>query len=52
MTTPEIQGRSFGTNVIEAMLVSFADKPFNLLTGSDYIELINKMNIKPRIVRY
>lgn len=51
-TTPEIQGRSFGTNVIEAMLVSFADKPFNLLTGSDYIELINKMNIKPRIVRY
>lgn len=51
-TTPEIQGRSFGTNVIEAMLVSFADKPADQLTGGDYIELINKLNIKPRVVRY
>jgi len=45
-TTPEIQGRSFGTNVLEAMLVA--------LDGSserqDYLRLLRDLQWKPRIL--
>lgn len=51
-TTPEVNGRSFGTNVIEAMLVSLIGKPVNEITEKDYFDMLGKLDIKPRIVRY
>lgn len=49
-TTPEIEGRSFGTNVLEAVLVSILNKKWEDITQQDYLELINKLNLKSRIV--
>jgi hypothetical protein len=51
-TTPEIQGRSFGTNVIEAMLVALIAKPLSEITDKDYFDMLEKLAIQPRIVRY
>jgi hypothetical protein len=48
-TTPELEGRSFGTNVMEAVLVSLAGKPYNELTPKDYEELLEKIGFLPRI---
>jgi hypothetical protein len=49
-TTPEFQGRSFGTNVMEAVLVALSDKPYSgELTAEDYIGLLEKLEFKPRV---
>ncbi|MCR4440702.1 MAG: quinate 5-dehydrogenase [Peptococcaceae bacterium] len=49
-TTPELQGRSFGTNVMEAVLVVLADKPPAEIKSDDYNEILEKVNFAPRIV--
>lgn len=49
-TTPELGGRSFGTNVMEAVLVSLAKKPWTELTENDYEELLDRLDLKPRIL--
>lgn len=49
-TTPELGGRSFGTNVMEGVLVSLAQKPWPELTPADYEELLDKLDLKPRIL--
>jgi hypothetical protein len=49
-TTPELGGRSFGTNVMEAVLVSLAGKPWTSLTQDDYDHLLDQLALKPRIV--
>ncbi len=51
-TTPELKGRSFGTNVMEAVLVALADKPFTDLETEDYYRLLDKLNFKPRILDF
>ena len=43
-TTPQMQGRSFGTNVLEALLVALNDG-----RQGDYCELSNKLDINPRV---
>ncbi len=48
-TTPEMQGRSFATNVIEALLVAISGKKPEELTEDDYFGLIRKADLKPRI---
>lgn len=48
-TTPQIQGRSFGTNVIEALLVALADKGTNKLSSSEYEDMIVRLQIKPHV---
>ncbi len=48
-TTPELEGRSFGTNVMEALLVAISNKKKEL-TGEEYSQLIKKLNFKPRIL--
>lgn len=48
-TTPELNGRSFGTNVMEAVLVSLSDKPYKSLTPADYEELLDKIGLAPRV---
>ncbi len=48
-TTPEMEGRSFGTNVMEALLVCMANGKQEL-TEDQYNYLLEKLDLKPRIV--
>ncbi|MCG0238267.1 MAG: quinate 5-dehydrogenase [Firmicutes bacterium] len=48
-TTPELQGRSFGTNVMEAVLVALSGKRPEELTPADYNELLDRIGFRPRI---
>ena len=48
-TTPELNGRSFGTNVMEGVLVSLTTKPWQKLGPADYEELLDRLDLKPRI---
>ena len=50
-TTPELQGRSFGTNVMEAVLVAIINKPWMEITPQEYLDLLKKLDFKPRIER-
>ena len=50
-TTPEISGRSFGTNVLEAVLVALSGKRPEELTVFDYGSILDQINIMPRIQR-
>jgi len=49
-TTPEINGRSFGTNVLEAVLISLMDKELKDVNEADYNTMLKKLQIKPRIL--
>jgi hypothetical protein len=49
-TTPEFSGRSFGTNVLEAMLVALLQKRWDEVTGEDYLRLLRELQWTPRIV--
>ncbi len=51
-TTPELAGRSFGTNVMEAVLVALAEKKPQEITSAEYNELLHKIDFKPRIVKF
>lgn len=48
-TTPEFEGRSFGTNVLEAILLAILNKKWEEVHDEDYLELIRKLQLKPRI---
>ncbi|MGE5422395.1 MAG: quinate 5-dehydrogenase [Ignavibacteriales bacterium] len=49
-TTPEMEGRSFGTNVMEALLVSMIGKPADLITEQDYRALLDQLDFEPGIL--
>ncbi|MFW5991882.1 MAG: quinate 5-dehydrogenase [Halanaerobiaceae bacterium] len=51
-TTPELNGRSFGTNVIEGVLVALAGKRPDQLNEEDYRKLLNKINFTPRVIDF
>lgn len=51
-TTPELNGRSFGTNVIEGVLISLAGKDPEEMTSVDYNRLLNEMNFTPRVINF
>lgn len=48
-TTPELGGRSFGTNVMEAMLVTALNTRPDVITSKDYEDILEKLEFKPRI---
>lgn len=50
-TTPELEGRSFGTNVMEATLIAILGKNWEDVTPEDYLDLLKKLKFKPRIER-
>lgn len=50
-TTPQFQGRSFGTNVFQGALVAVSGKRPEELKENDYLELLRKIDFKPRIER-
>lgn len=47
-TTPEVEGRSYGTNVMEALLVAFTGSKKEL-KPEEYQLLLDELNFKPRI---
>ncbi len=48
-TTPKLQGRSFGTNLIEALIVALADKEVAQISSDDYFKLLDLLQFKPTI---
>jgi hypothetical protein len=49
-TTPEIAGRSFGTNVLEAALLALLGKAWSEVEPADYERLLRALELKPRVV--
>jgi hypothetical protein len=50
-TTPEFEGRSFGTNVMEGVLIALAGKRPEQMQPEDYIDLLRRLGWQPRVVR-
>ena len=50
-TTPDISGRSFGTNVIEAALLALLGKPWSDVVPADYERLLHELALAPRVLR-
>lgn len=48
-TTPRLEGRSFGTNVIEATLRSLIDKPDPEIKREDFVDVIERIPLQPNI---
>ncbi len=48
-TTPEMNGRSFGTNVMEAVLITLAGKKPEEMTPDDYLKLLDRIGFVPRV---
>lgn len=51
-TTPELNGRSFGTNVMEGVLIALTGKKPDSMTPADYSGLLEKIGFKPRILSF
>lgn len=47
--TPRLEGRSFGTNVMEATLLALMDKPQSEVTERDFLDLIGRIPLEPNI---
>ena len=47
--TPRLEGRSFGTNVMEATLLALMDKQEPDATDADFLEMIERIPLKPNI---
>jgi hypothetical protein len=51
-TTPELNGRSFGTNVMEAVIVALLQKRPEDITPEEYGEALAAMNFEPRVIEF
>lgn len=47
--TPRLEGRSFGTNVMEATLLALMDKPQSEVSDADFLDLIERIPLEPNI---
>ena len=50
--TPEMGGRSFGTNVMEAVLSALAGKSPSQMTEQELNDWLKKIDFKPRVVKF
>ncbi|GAB6158337.1 hypothetical protein JCM39194_15370 [Desulfotomaculum varum] len=50
-TTPEWQGRTFGTNVMEAVFLALLNKPWPAVTVAEYNALLQQLNWQPKILK-
>ena len=51
-TTPRINGRSFGTNVIEAIALALMGKKNYDFNFSDYNKFLDKVQFQPDIIEF
>jgi hypothetical protein len=51
-TTPDLGGRSFGTNVVEAALLALLHKPWADVTSDDYERVLRDLALRPRVVEF
>lgn len=51
-TTPNLQGRSFGTNVMEALMVAYLKKPLTEISPEDYHRILDNLGFAPRIEEF
>ncbi len=51
-TTPELEGRSFGTNVMEGVLIALSGKSPEQMAPEDYSEMLDKIGFKPRVIDF
>lgn len=49
-TTPDFQGRSFGTNVVEAALLALLGKTWDQVTAEDYERVLHELHLRPRVL--
>lgn len=50
-TTPEIEGRSFGTNVMEGVIMALLNKRPDQMTPQDYLDCLQQLGWTPRIAQ-
>jgi hypothetical protein len=50
-TTPDFGGRSYGTNVVEAVLVALLGKGLENVSEGDYQKVLAELSFRPRVVR-
>jgi hypothetical protein len=48
-TTPRLEGRSFGTNVMEATMLALMDKTQSQVTEADFLDMIERIPITPTL---
>ena len=48
-TTPRLEGRSFGTNVMEATMLALMGKPQSQVIEADFLDMIERIPIKPEL---
>ncbi len=51
-TTPEFDGRSFGTNVMEGVIIALRRQRPEQLTPDDYLAVLEELGWTPRVVRF
>ncbi|MGB6984757.1 MAG: hypothetical protein WBD74_02140 [Candidatus Aquilonibacter sp.] len=49
-TTPDFQGRSYGTNVVEAALLALLGKKWEDVTPADYERVLHELHLHPRVI--
>jgi len=48
-TGPELGGRSFATNVLQALVVAFAQKPPEAIPAEEYMAWMHRFGFRPRV---
>jgi hypothetical protein len=51
-STPNMQGRSFATNVLEAVVVTLSGKRPEQLSGGEYLQWMKRAGFAPRVERF
>ncbi len=51
-TTPDIDGRSFGTNVLEAALLALLGKKWDEVVPEEYQRLLHELHLRPRVLDF
>jgi hypothetical protein len=49
-TTPEMNGRSFGTNVMEAVMLVLLGKAWDDIMPQEYLSLIDRLDMRPKVL--
>lgn len=51
-STPDLSGRSFGTNVIESLAVAILQKKPGEISSEDYLNFLEDINFEPRVIYF